>query len=545
MTPANPTPKPPPERPPAAGRALVWLALAALLAPLSYLAAELYLTGLGLPLDDSWIHLQFARNLAAGQGLSYQGGELVTGSTAPLWTALLSLLFYLPGSVLAWVKLLGIACFLFTVHATYRLGREVGLEHGLALLAAGFALATEWLVWSALSGMEILLFTGLGTWGMVLHLRERRTPGRLALSLPVLAVATLARPEGGLLLLLALADRLLILRPEADRLRLAAPDWRSLAAGLALAAAVLLPVALFYLAVGGSPLPTTFGAKAGSVRSLLPQLPYVHAVLAIFLLPQPYMVLCAGAGILALASRLGTPRDRGLLPALWLLALPLAYSTLSPAGAGVVAGNFGRYLFPLFPPLLVLGVLGLAGVLPLVRRLPALPLGPRRLPAAAGLALLLLAWPTVTSLARGAARHAQTVANVEDSDVRMARWLARRLDPAAVLAVNDIGALKYLLPNRVLDLAGIVHPQVHRHLARARERGRPWQEGILAFLGEGRPDYLIVFPAWFPGLLGEGTGFTPLFELPIPDNITMGDDRLVVAATPWTRHPLDLSRKEP
>ena len=62
-----------------------------------YLLVEIYLLSgrLGFPLDDSWIHLVFARNLAQGEGLSFNPGELVPGSTAPLWTALLSLMFLL------------------------------------------------------------------------------------------------------------------------------------------------------------------------------------------------------------------------------------------------------------------------------------------------------------------------------------------------------------------------------------------------------------------------------------------------------------------
>ena len=38
------------------------------------------------PLDDSWIHLHFARNLAEGAGFAYNPGVPVAGSTAPLWT---------------------------------------------------------------------------------------------------------------------------------------------------------------------------------------------------------------------------------------------------------------------------------------------------------------------------------------------------------------------------------------------------------------------------------------------------------------------------
>ncbi|HEY0553383.1 MAG TPA: hypothetical protein VGG20_03900, partial [Thermoanaerobaculia bacterium] len=98
------------------------LLLAGVVACLRYLFAEISRLkgGLGFPLDDSWIHLQFARNLAHGAGLSYNPGDLVTGSTAPLWTALLSLLFLLPGNVVLWTQLLGIALYLAGIDATWR-----------------------------------------------------------------------------------------------------------------------------------------------------------------------------------------------------------------------------------------------------------------------------------------------------------------------------------------------------------------------------------------------------------------------------------------
>src|SRR4051795_7224848 len=123
------------------------LLLAGLVACLRYFLAEVARLkgGLGFPLDDSWIHLQFARNLAHGAGLVYNPGEFVTGSTAPLWTALLAVLFPLPGSVLLWTQLLGVALYLAGIDATWRLSRELGLGEGLSALAAAPTLATSWL----------------------------------------------------------------------------------------------------------------------------------------------------------------------------------------------------------------------------------------------------------------------------------------------------------------------------------------------------------------------------------------------------------------
>lgn len=509
------------------------LLLAGATACLRYLLAETARLrgGLGFPLDDSWIHLQFARNLANGLGLSYNPGELVTGSTAPLWTALLALLFPLPGGVVFWTKLLGAGLYLAGIDATWRLARELGLPRGLSALAAALTLATSWLVWSALSGMEIPLFILLSLWGMVLHLRERAmTSGesRPPLSLAVLAVAVLARPEGLLLLLLAVLDRFLAFERR--------PSLRMLLAGTVLAVCALAGPFLFYAWAGGSVLPTTYAAKGGgAVRHLLPDFRYLANVMGLFFRPQPWMTLLAGSGAVALASRLGSrnARDRGLLPALWLFGLPLAYSLLTP-GPTKMLGNFGRYYFPLFPVLIVLGVLGLEpAVSALASRLRSP--GVRAALGTVGAAVLLA--PTLFNFFQGERFYVQNVANVEESDVAIARWLAPRLPPEASLAVNDIGAIKYFLPNRVIDLASIATPEIGREVGRATAAGVPWSEALLAAVARRQPDYVVVFPSWFPSL-AQDPRFRAVHVLPIPNNITMGGDEIVVYETPWTRVPL-------
>ncbi|HYX26098.1 MAG TPA: hypothetical protein VFC23_18245 [Thermoanaerobaculia bacterium] len=510
------------------------LLLAGAVVCLRYLLAEIARLkgGLGFPLDDSWIHLQFARNLAHGRGLSYNPGHLVTGSTAPLWTALLSLLFLLPGSVIAWTQALGIVLHLAGIDATRRLGRELGLSPGLAALAAGLTLATSWLAWSALSGMEIPLFILLSLWGVILHLRERAAPGRPPFSAAVLAVAVLARPEGLLLLALAFLDRFLVFGPEDGHWRL--PSLRTPLLGLAFAACALAGPCLFYAWAGGSVLPTTWAAKGGGgAHGLWPNERYLVNVLNLFFQPQPWMTLFAGAGAVALAARLGTSRDRGLLPALWLFGLPLAYSVLTP-GPTQMLGNFGRYYFPLFPVLVILGVLGLEGP---VRALGGLPRSPVPRTALAALGLALLFAPTLVTLLRGEDFYVQNVANVQESDVAIAQWLAARVPPEAVLAVNDIGALKYLLPNPIVDLASIATPEIRREVQRAAAAGVPWDEAMIAAVERRRPDYVVIFPSWVRGIARDPR-FRPVHHLEIPNNITMGGSEIVVYDTPWTRYPL-------
>jgi len=128
------------------------------------------------------------------------------------------------------------------------------------------------------------------------------------------------------------------------------------------------------------------------------------------------------------------------------------------------------------------------------------------------------------------------VANVQDSDVAAARWLAPWLHPDAVLAVNDIGALKFLLPNRVIDLAGIANPEIRREVNRALREHRPWEPVIAEEIEKRRPDFLVIFPSWLP-TLAQDPRFHRIHGIPIQDNITMGGDEVVVYATPWTRYP--------
>ena len=60
------------------------LAVAALAAVLFYLMVSALIFRIGFPLDDSWIHLTYARNFAEHGEWAYRLGERSAGS-APGW----------------------------------------------------------------------------------------------------------------------------------------------------------------------------------------------------------------------------------------------------------------------------------------------------------------------------------------------------------------------------------------------------------------------------------------------------------------------------
>jgi hypothetical protein len=120
----------------------------------------------------------------------------------------------------------------------------------------------------------------------------------------------------------------------------------------------------------------------------------------------------------------------------------------------------------------------------------------------------------------------------------MALWLRDRLPAPSLLAVQDIGALGFLLPNRLLDVSGIVSPRVQALVREATSPEDPFgAAGMRRFLEESRPDYLVAYPTWYPALVA-GEGFVPIHNVKIDANITMAGDELVLYSTPWTRYPL-------
>jgi hypothetical protein len=507
------------------------------LPPLALLVAEGYLFGdlRGFPLDDSWIHLQFARNLAAGEGLAYDGGRLVAGSTAPLWTLLLAPLFLLPGPVEVWTKLLGLAAQAATVGAVYVLARRLTLGRPLAALAAILVAATDYLLWASISGMEVPLFNFLALAGIAAHVGERSAElagkARPPRSFLLLGLAALTRPEGLLLPILAALDRVVVAADSGFALSRAGA--RRALAGLALAAILVVPVALSYERISGSPAPTTLAAKSEGPRGWLPEGRHLQKILGFLFGSQPLPALLAAGGALAMVSRLGTPRDRGLLLPAWAVGLPLALATLS-SGRELLTGNFGRYLYPLLPAAVLLGVLALD--LLGADRLRSLALGRLHLPVAVPLVLLVFLLPLVPRARAAVAVFLQSRQNVEDSDVRVARWLAANVPPDALLGLCDIGVVKYRLPNPIVDLAGIASPERRDFLERmAREHGLPWPQALRLWLEQVRPEYIVVYPRWFPLLEGDPARFPALERIQIPDNVAMGGDELVVYGTPWTR----------
>lgn len=453
--------------------------LAAALVLIAVVAASLRLslalTGghLVYPLDDAYIHMAVARNLAEHGvwGVTRDGFSSSTSSLA--WPLLLAAGHKVFGSVdafpLALNLIAGLAC--------------------LAVASAALAAHPPW--WRLAVLTSIVLLTPLPT--LVLAGMEHTLHVCAALALAVL-VARAVKEDGGrrpreALLLAAAAAGAASLRYESLFLAagavavLAAHRRRRLAMIVAGAAvAPLLAYAVLSVARGWYPLPNSVllkGARfdlstGGGLLNLL-------GGRSLRMLAQTPHLLVLTVACLALLA-FGSPARRAL-PALTAIATLLH---LQFADTGWLY-RYEAYLVAL--GLLAVGVTAPAAVAAV--RAATAPGGRFALAAATGLAAIL-AYPLAERGVRAVAETPRAAKNIFDQQYQMGLFL-RRYYPGAAVAANDIGAISFLADVRLLDLYGLASMDV----ARARRAATLDRETLARLTAAHGTQVIAVYRSWF------------------------------------------------
>jgi arabinofuranosyltransferase len=488
---------------------------AALLPILVFASALLYLGYsvrygyVGFPLDDAWIHQTYARNLGQHGQFAYNLGEPSMGSTSPLWTVLIAPAYALRLEPRLWTYLLGAVFLALTGWLLQRLGRQLSASGLLPLLTGAFCVLEWHLAWAAFSGMETIFFVFLS-----LLLLERHLAGERPLLVGFAGgLLTLTRPEGVMLFLIIAADA--FWRPPHGATGL---SWRGLRRSATLLAGFLVAVGPYLalnLSVTGNPLPNTFYAKQAEFQAATATLP-VWARLA-----REAFVTVVGAQALLIPGFLYAAykgvRERWrpiLLPLAWWAALITIYALRLP-----VTYHHGRYVMPAIPVVVLLGVWG-------TDKLPRLHRIPKR--------VLLLSLPILLFVfwVRGAQQYATDV-RIIDSELKGAGlWIRDHTPDSALIGVHDIGAIGYFSERRLIDIAGLITPEVIPFIRN--------EERVLAFLEEKHVDYVAIFPSWYPTLANDSR-LRIVYRSTNPWIVEAGGDNIAVYETAWCQACLPVS----
>ncbi len=408
----------------------------------------------GSTAEDFLITLRYAENLATGNGLLYNIGEQVLGTTTPLYAALLALLHATGFNPAESGKLLCIFSDGFSCLLLFRIACRVGWPTAGLFAAAMLAVSAPNLTW-AVSGMETSLVVLLSLLVFACLIDRRSVPlGCLCGLAPILRI------DGLVLAAVCLGAHSLVMRRV---------EWRSFAAF----SCVFVPWAAYATLTYGSFIPSSAVAK-WTVYGYLAQSPFPN--LAAFgaqltrgaAYKLALAAACAGAVVVA-------RHVRNLRPMLLWMLLGFAQLAFSKVFL------FGWYFVPPFVVYYLLVGLGVESV---ALRLTA---GhPRRLLAASLVAVVVV-------ISYGAARFPLVLRETEaaqESEERLRKpvGLALRtlVAPGERLMLEPIGYIGYYSHARILDAVGLVSPEVLRHYRRGG------QHPYLGMMASLHPEWVLL-----------------------------------------------------
>jgi hypothetical protein len=376
--------------------------------------------------DDAFITFRYAENLANGNGLVYNLGERVLGTSTPLFTLLIALFNLIGiGSITAALFINLTAAGLTTV-ILYHWSQHLDLGK-LAILPAVIYIVFPRSVICDIAGMETAFFTLLVTSGLYLLHRRKHFA-----AITVASLATIARPEGWALLALILAitisrdRRQLVLK--AIPILLIAGNW-------------LLFAWLYF----GSIVPNSLTAKMALYSGYESFSSWQNLAITLGLnSPFGWIIWPLFFFGLIFAFR----RDRALgIIALWCGAY---------LGALIVSGThvFFWYPAPVYPTSFVIVTIA---VVYLLRQVPVEKAAyPNWLPAVASILVV------VASLIHLIGRFdnlRQEMATYHDIHIAAADYLTQHARPNDCVLAEDIGYLGYYFDGVIIDRDGLVTPQ--------------------------------------------------------------------------------------
>ncbi len=484
-----------------------------------------------VPLDDAFIHFQYARNLASGHFFTYAPGDSFTaGATSLLWPMALAVahLFGFHDLSIIWVAwILGFLAHAALIVETYRLSSQL-TGRAVAVGAAAMSAVFGGFIWFAASGMETIPLA----WILVRTARvasdwceatpQART-ARLRNELAVLGFAApLVRPEGALASVMA-AIALARFAQSNARTR------TRLIALVPVAGVAIIP--LINLIMTGSSSSNTATVK------WLPLNPYYASLGALWVpvrdnISLMFSTLLNGEQWSAIfVPKAATPWAIAALVAIPVLgwrsskgwraafALLLALGMFIPCTYMSFLWNRLRYLWPFATGWFV----AFACLARLVAELAAnvqrrwIAIGPVLSGVVAGMLAHFISW-SIDDVA-------QSASAIDRQQVALGRWAHDNLASNAIVGVNDTGAIAYLSELHTFDVVGLTTQGESRYWVAGSGSRFEHYERMVAEQPLRFPTYFIVYPQWMscPPVLGP-----EIHEAAVYDQTILGGPRMVV-----------------
>jgi hypothetical protein len=412
--------------------------------------------------DDAYITMRYSRNINTSRVMSYNPPDAVLGTSTPLWT------FVLAGGGALGVGPEKTALVVSSAADLASIALIAASPVGASLPAiAAAATIAAWpaYVTYAVSGMETSLYVAALVWFVSSVKKNQIVAAAIAAS-----AAALARPDGALVVLLGIGWA-----------------WWIGAYGGAfkfggIVALLCLPWTVYAFARFGSVIPASVVAKSSAHDPWTLSFQNLYAYFS----SGPYVWIT----LLALLGFIAIIKSGDAFWRMWAL-WAWCYTAAMAAANGFT--HFPWYFVPLLPiytAAAALAVEGIASRAQRVRRIADAPLA-RAAIAAALMVVLLGRMPALK-------RYLDSTASGRETLYASVAAQLAAIDPHCTIAATEIGTIGYYYPGRVLDLVGLVSPEV---------LGRP----VGAVLAESRARWLVSYDTHFDRSVAASDGFSSTY----------------------------------
>ncbi|MCC6866362.1 MAG: hypothetical protein IT280_09420 [Ignavibacteria bacterium] len=408
------------------------------------------------PLDDPWIHLQFAKNLAEYGSFSYFKNEVVTsGSTSPLYTFILAAGFFFTKNEMWLSYITGILFFAVSVYFYFKLTHDVfAKENWLAIMASLLFVLEKWLNFISVTGMETTLYILL----LVACYYYYRKMNAVLFAV-TLGLTLWTRPDAIAFIIALAVDYIfrmyIIMRApkENSGIRLFA-NKELIKIGIIFGAIILIYFAMNYF-ISGSLLPNTYGAKvkyySAEFRSRADFLKvdvweyFTESAYILIFIPFVFAVYKL------LFDSVRLKYNSLLMPLIFIGGFIFMYWYQLP-----YAHRFGRYMMPLFPFYILLSVYGGREFFKWLGRY----LNDTKL--INGLNIILLASAIIyfaVVLNENKELYQDQSRHIYIRQVETAKWLKNNTPQGSIVATHDVGAIAFYSERKVIDVVGLINPE--------------------------------------------------------------------------------------
>ncbi|MCR4416616.1 MAG: tetratricopeptide repeat protein [Ignavibacteria bacterium] len=408
------------------------------------------------PLDDPWIHLQFAKNLIEYGAYSYFKDQVITsGSTSPLYTFLAALIFLVIKNEFILSYLIGIIFFSLVTYFFFKLSK-VEFKSDYAALILSILLAVQpKLGLISVSGMETTMFIFF----LVASLFFYRTENFLMAGI-FSGLSLWTRPEGLILIAVIIFD--LALQKFYFKTEFVRKFFKQKSIYQFVIPVIFLSLVYFAFnfILSGEIFPNTYKAKLtyylGSDRNNFLRRDVIdYFSLKEFVLVWIVFLLSV---FFIIKDVIKKQYNGSFLYLVFVISFILIYYFKLP-----FTHRFGRYLMPVIPFYLILAFDGLQRFLMFLQQ-------KSKTDQSKSLNVIYLVFVgftlvmSVYQIPKNAEEIAFTGKYHYDRHIKIAEWLKQNTKPNEITATHDIGAIAFYSDRKIIDMVGLVNPEVIEHL---------------------------------------------------------------------------------